>query len=65
MENMSPTSRTPHEHGNWLAVAALLVMFVLLLPVIDGVNAEVREAIERDGYSLFRIGLSVAEIPRS
>ena len=26
------------------------------------VNAEVREALERDGYSLFRFGLSRAEI---
>jgi hypothetical protein len=31
----------------------------------DDVNAEVREAIDRDGYSLFRIGLSLAEIPKS
>ena len=29
------------------------------------VNAEVREAVDRDGYSLFRIGLSLAEIPKS
>jgi hypothetical protein len=29
------------------------------------VNAEVREAVERDGYSLFRIGLSLSEIPNS
>jgi hypothetical protein len=29
------------------------------------VNAEVREAVERDGYSLFRIGLSLSEIPKS
>jgi hypothetical protein len=29
----------------------------------DDVNAEVREAVDRDGYSLFRIGLSLAEIP--
>ena len=29
------------------------------------VNAEVREALERDGYSLFRIGLSLSEIPRA
>jgi len=29
------------------------------------VNAEVREAIGRDGYSLFKIGLSLSEIPRS
>jgi len=27
------------------------------------VNAEVREAVDRDGYSLFRIGLSLSEIP--
>jgi hypothetical protein len=26
----------------------------------DDVNAEVREAVDRDGYSLFRIGLSLA-----
>ena len=31
----------------------------------DDVNAEVREAIDRDGYSLFRIGLSLSEIPKS
>ncbi|WP_065756265.1 hypothetical protein [Bradyrhizobium paxllaeri] len=31
----------------------------------DDVNAEVREAVERDGYSLFRIGLTLAEIPKS
>jgi hypothetical protein len=31
----------------------------------DDVNAEVREAIERDGYSLFRIGLSLSEIPET
>jgi hypothetical protein len=31
----------------------------------DGVNAEVREAVERNGYSLFRIGLSLAETPKS
>jgi hypothetical protein len=30
----------------------------------DDVNAEVREAVDRDGYSLFRIGLSLAEIPK-
>ena len=29
------------------------------------VNAEVREAVDRDGYSLFRIGLSLSEIPKS
>jgi hypothetical protein len=28
------------------------------------VNAEVREAVERDGYSLFRIGLKLSEIPK-
>ena len=27
------------------------------------VNSEVREAVERDGYSLFRIGLLLSEIP--
>jgi hypothetical protein len=31
----------------------------------DDVNAEVREAIDRDSYSLFRIGLSLSEIPKS
>jgi len=31
----------------------------------DDVNAEVREAVDRDGYSLFRIGLSLLEIPKS
>jgi hypothetical protein len=30
----------------------------------DDVNPEVREAVDRDGYSLFRIGLSLSEIPR-
>jgi hypothetical protein len=29
------------------------------------VNAEVREAVERCGYSLFKIGLSLSEIPKS
>ncbi|MBR1193518.1 hypothetical protein JQ609_13485 [Bradyrhizobium sp. AUGA SZCCT0169] len=29
------------------------------------VNAEVREAIDRDGYSLFRIGQSLSDIPPS
>jgi len=29
------------------------------------VNAEVREAVDREGYSLFRIGLSLSEIPKS
>jgi hypothetical protein len=31
----------------------------------DDVNAEVREAVDRQGYSLFRIGLSLSEIPKS
>jgi len=29
------------------------------------VNAEVRDAVDRTGYSLFRIGLSLSEIPKS
>ncbi|MBR1126575.1 hypothetical protein JQ628_34000 [Bradyrhizobium lablabi] len=29
------------------------------------VNAEVREAVGKDGYSLFRIGLSLSEIPET
>ena len=29
------------------------------------VNAEVREAVDQNGYSLFRIGLSLSEIPES
>jgi hypothetical protein len=29
----------------------------------DDVNAEVREAVDQDGYPLFRIGLLLAEIP--
>jgi hypothetical protein len=28
------------------------------------VNSEVCEAVDRDGYSLFRIGLSLSEIPK-
>jgi hypothetical protein len=28
------------------------------------VNAEVREAVDRNGYSLFRIGLSLADLPK-
>ena len=28
------------------------------------VNAEVREAVERDGYSLFRIGLALSDVPK-
>jgi hypothetical protein len=32
---------------------------------VSDVNAEVREAVDRDGYSLFRIGLSLSEIPKS
>ena len=31
----------------------------------DDVNAEVREAVDRDGYSLFRTGLSLLEILKS
>jgi hypothetical protein len=31
----------------------------------DDVNAEVREAVDRDSYSLFRIGLTLSEIPKS
>jgi len=31
----------------------------------DDVNTEVRETVDRDGYSLFRIGLSLAEIPKA
>jgi hypothetical protein len=30
----------------------------------DDVNAEVRDAVDRDGYSLFRIGLSLSDIPK-
>jgi len=30
----------------------------------DGI-AEMREAVDRDGYALFRIGLSLPEIPKS
>lgn len=29
------------------------------------VNAAVREAVDRDGYSLFRIGLKLSEIPKA
>jgi hypothetical protein len=29
------------------------------------VNAEVREAVDRDGYSLFKIGLKLSEIPKT
>jgi hypothetical protein len=28
------------------------------------VNIEVREAVDQNGYSLFRIGLSLSEIPK-
>lgn len=28
------------------------------------VNTEVREAVDRDGYSLFRIGLALSDIPK-
>jgi hypothetical protein len=31
----------------------------------DDVNAELREAVDRDGYALFRIGLLLSEIPKS
>jgi hypothetical protein len=31
----------------------------------DDVNAEVRDAVDQNGYSLFRIGLSLSEIPKS
>jgi hypothetical protein len=31
----------------------------------DDVNAEVREAVDQQGYSLFRIGLLLSEIPKS
>ena len=31
----------------------------------DDVNAELRDAVEQSGYSLFRIGLSLSEIPKS
>jgi len=31
----------------------------------DDVNTEGREAVDRDGYALFRIGLSLSEIPKS
>ena len=30
----------------------------------DDVNAEVREAVDQNGYSLFQIGLSLSEIPK-
>ena len=29
------------------------------------VNPEVRDAVDRDGYSLFRIGLSLSELPKT
>ena len=29
------------------------------------VNTEVRDAVDRDGYSLFKIGLSLSEIPKA
>jgi hypothetical protein len=29
------------------------------------VNAEVRDSVDREGYSLFKIGLSLSEIPKS
>jgi hypothetical protein len=30
----------------------------------DEVNAEMREAVDQSGYSLFQIGLSLSEIPK-
>jgi hypothetical protein len=30
----------------------------------DDVNAEVREAVDQNGYSLFKIGLLLSEIPK-
>jgi hypothetical protein len=30
----------------------------------DDVNAEVREAVDQNGYSLFQIGLSLSQIPK-
>ena len=29
------------------------------------VNPEVRDAVDRDGYSLFRTGLSLSELPKA
>ena len=34
-------------------------------PPFDDVNAKVRKAVDPDGDVLFRIGLSLAEIPKS
>jgi hypothetical protein len=31
----------------------------------DDVNAEVRDAVDQNGCSLFRVGLSLSEIPKS
>ena len=31
----------------------------------DDVNAEVQDAVDQNGYSLFRIGLSLSEIPKA
>jgi hypothetical protein len=28
------------------------------------VNAEIRDAVDRDGYLLFKVGLSLSEIPK-
>ena len=32
---------------------------------VSGVNAEIGDAVDQTGYSLFRIGLSLSEIPKS
>jgi hypothetical protein len=29
------------------------------------VNSDLREAVDRDGYALFRIGLSLSDLPKS
>jgi hypothetical protein len=31
----------------------------------DDVNAEVRDAVDRDGSALFRIGLSLSDLPKT
>jgi hypothetical protein len=33
-------------------------------PATSDVNAEVHDAVDHDGYSLFQIGLSLSEIPK-
>jgi len=30
----------------------------------DDVNAEIRDAVDSDGYALFRIGLTLSELPK-